>query len=119
MVEIYLPTTASISPGTARDTQNWWQCIMLIQLPIKSQGLTMNTKPRSQFVSSYLQRERELVYHDRVVDAPVSESQPNVVNPHPQLSQTQTYHLKWYQLLTTGERGGLGKMQNGGEGRGG
>ena len=43
-------------------------------------------------------------YHDRVIDAPMSESKPDVVNPHPQLSQSQTHHLKRYQLLATREK---------------
>ena len=45
-----------------------------------------------------------ITYHKRVIDAPMSESQPDVVNPHPQLSQSQTHNLKRYERLATREK---------------
>ena len=41
--------------------------------------------------------------HERVMGAPVSESQPQVVQPHPQLSHSQAHHLERDTLLATGQ----------------
>ena len=40
-----------------------------------------------------------LTYYDRLVGAPVPQSQPQVVQPHPQPGHGQTHHLERQQLM--------------------
>ena len=55
-------------------------------------------------VHSMYMCEHRSTHHHWVVDAPVPESQPQVIQPHPPFGERQAHHLIWNQLAGTGER---------------